>query len=80
MKALNGLNVVVTGALKKYSRKEVFDVIRENGGTPRKKISGRTNLLVVGNTHGITDKISFSEDHWSINVITETEFYKLIGA
>lgn len=79
MKPLQDLNVVVTGSLKKMSRKEVFSVIEENGGFPRKKISGKTNLLVVGDTPWKTEKLSFANEHWIINVITENEFYDLIG-
>ena len=79
MTALNDLDVVITGGLTKMSRNEAFDFIRSQGGRPHKKISGRTNLLVVGSTPWKTQKLSFSEDHWTINVITEKEFYELCG-
>lgn len=78
-KALKNLNVVITGGLKKMSRAEAYEIIKENGGTPRKKISGRTDLLVVGDTPWKTEKLCFADDHWTINIITENDFYSLIG-
>ena len=80
MKPLQNLDVVITGGLKKMTRAAAFDRIRKEGGRPHKKISGRTNLLVVGSTPWQTQKLSFSESHWTIDVITENEFYELIGA
>ena len=76
---LKDMNVCITGTLKKMPRKVAFDRITKKGGKPQKKISGRTNLLVVGDTPWKTEKLSFADEHWMINVITENEFYDLIG-
>ena len=76
---LKNMNVVITGGLKKMTRSEAFEAIKKAGGTPRKKISGRTDLLVVGDTPWMTEKLCFAENHWTINVVTENDFYALLG-
>lgn len=76
---LANLDVVITGELRKMTRETAFYRIRLEGGYPRKKISGRTDVLVVGKTpYWKTQKLSFSDDHF-IDTITEEEFYELIG-
>ena len=76
---LANLDVVITGTLSKMTRDTAFHRIRMEGGRPHKKISGNTDVLVVAQTPWITEKISFSNDHY-INTLTEKEFYELIGA
>lgn len=75
---LNNLDVVITGTLSKMTRDTAFNRIRLEGGHPRKKISGNTDVLIVGATPWKTEKISFSDNHY-IDTLTEDEFYELIG-
>jgi NAD-dependent DNA ligase len=75
---LNNLDVVITGTLSKMTRKTAFDRIRSEGGFPRKKISGNTDLLVIGQLRWISEKLSFADDNY-IDTITEDEFYEMIG-
>lgn len=51
---LKGLNIVVTGTFPTLDRMEVEELIREEGGTPQKSVTRKTNYLVVGNKPGTT--------------------------
>jgi len=75
---LNNLDIVITGTLSRMTRKTAFDRIRSEGGFPRKKISGNTDLLVVGQLSWMSEKLSFALDNF-IDIITENDFYDLIG-
>lgn len=76
---LQGLDVVITGTLSKMTRETAFLRIRMEGGYPHKKISGNTDVLVVGKLpHWETHKVSFSNENY-IDTISENEFYEMIG-
>lgn len=76
---LNNLDVVITGTLSKMTRERAFELIRMEGGWPHKKISGNTDVLIVGKLpHWTTQKISFSDENY-IDTISEDDFYELVG-
>ena len=76
---LNNLDVVITGTLRKMTRANAFNQIILNGGRPHKKITGKTDVLILGKTIGETHKMNYSEEHF-IDTLTEEDFYELIGA
>lgn len=43
-----GRVVVFTGALKSRTRQEAWNDVARTGGTPEKDVTGRTNILVIG--------------------------------
>lgn len=75
-RALEGLTVVVTGTLKKYSRKEIEDLIKQHGGKASGSVSGKTDYLVVGEDAG--SKLEKARS-LGVKTITEDEFERLIS-
>ncbi len=55
------MKIAFTGALDK-TRNEVEDIIRHHGHKFHKKVSGKTDLLVVGGTKEHHDKTSKHRD------------------
>jgi DNA ligase (NAD+) len=49
---LSGMTIVVTGTLKKYTREQIEEAIRVNGGRTGSSISKKTNYLLVGEDAG----------------------------
>ncbi|MFH1189124.1 MAG: NAD-dependent DNA ligase LigA [Candidatus Omnitrophota bacterium] len=73
---LSGKTVVVTGALKLYSRSEIENLIRKSGGKPSSSVSSNTDMLVCGDNAG--SKLDKAKA-LGIKVISEKEFRKLVG-
>ena len=74
---LAGKTVVVTGTLQNYSRKEIEDVIALHGGKATGSVSKKTDYVVAGEEAG--SKLDKARQ-LGIQVLTEDEFEKLIGA
>ena len=74
--SLSGLNIVVTGTLEHFSRTEIQDVIRNNGGNPVSSVSSKTDLVLAGESAG--SKLKKAND-LGIRVISENEFLEMIG-
>jgi DNA ligase (NAD+) len=74
--ALEGMSIVVTGSLEEFSRDEIKDVIRKNGGTSSTSVSKKTDYVVVGADPG--SKAAKAQE-LGVKIITEKEFKKLIS-
>lgn len=68
---LVGETVVVTGTLANYSRDEIKDVIRQNGGTVSNSVSKKTTFVLVGENPG--SKMAEAEK-LGVRVMEEKEF------
>lgn len=70
-----GLTFVLTGALEKYTRKEVADIIENYGGKTSSSVSKKTNYVLAGEEAGSKlDKAL----KLGVTVITEDEFENMI--
>jgi len=49
---LSGMTIVVTGTLKNYTREQIEEAIRVNGGRTGSSVSKKTNYLLVGEDPG----------------------------
>ena len=73
---LTGKTVVVTGTLKKFSRKEMENLIKELGGKPSNSVSANTDFVVAG------EKAGSKQDKarkLGVKVLDEQQFLNLIG-
>ena len=73
---LNGLNIVVTGHISGYSRWDVENIIRNNGGNPQSSVTKKTDFVVRGYKPGTT-KLGAAADK-GIKVIDQKEFFDMI--
>ena len=72
---LEGQTVVVTGTLKNFTRQQIEQMIKDNGGKISSSVSKKTALLVAGENAG--SKLD-KANQLGIEVITEDEFLKRI--
>lgn len=68
---LAGMQFVVTGTLKKYSRTQIEDLIVHLGGKVTKSVSSKTTWLIVGENPGSKYK---KGTELKIGILTEEEF------
>lgn len=73
---LNGLTIVVTGTLPNLGRKEVTELIENNGGKCTGSVSKKTDYLVIGEAAG--SKLTKAQS-LGIPVITEEELLNMIS-
>ncbi|HOQ67128.1 MAG TPA: helix-hairpin-helix domain-containing protein, partial [Candidatus Atribacteria bacterium] len=73
---LAGKTFVFTGALSKFSRDEARVVVEERGGKVADTVSSRVDYVVVGENPG--SKLAMARER-GIKVLTEEEFYQLLG-
>ncbi len=73
---LEGNTFVISGTFEKVSRKELKDLIENNGGKNTGSISAKTNYLVAGANMGPA-KLAKAEK-LGINIISEDEFLAMI--
>ena len=73
---LSGMKIVVTGTLSKYSRKEIENLISDNGGSCSSSVSKKTDFVIVGENAGSkADKAA----QLNIRTLTEEEFESLLN-
>ena len=51
-KTLNNMTFAITGKLNSFSRTEIENIIRENGGSTTRNITKQTNFLILGDSPG----------------------------
>ena len=75
-RALEGKTLVVTGALVKYSRDEINELIARHGGHAASSVSKNTDYVVAGEKAG--SKLDKARQ-LGVKVISEAEFEAMIG-
>lgn len=73
---LSGKTVVATGTLTRFSRSEIEELIRKNGGKAGKSVSKKTDYVLAGTAAG--SKLDNARK-LGVPVLTEDEFLELIG-
>ena len=73
---LNNMVFVVSGKFLNFSREQIHEEIKNNGGKVSKSLSSKTNYLVSGEKIGPMKKIK--ADKLKISIITEDEFMRMI--
>jgi DNA ligase (NAD+) len=74
---LSGKTIVATGKLLSLDRKQINQVILENGGKPAGSVSSQTDFLLAGDKPG-PDKVKKARE-LGITIISEEEFLAMIG-
>lgn len=77
---LNNKNVVITGALRKMQRSQAYQLIINEGGTPKDNMSNIVNILVVADEKINSYTKKMRKAPADIQVISEDTFYSLVGA
>lgn len=72
---LEGLTFVVTGTLANYGRKEIGDLIEENGGKNTSSVSKKTDYLIAGEAAG--SKLTKAKE-LGIPVLSEEDFLNML--
>ncbi|MCK5690745.1 NAD-dependent DNA ligase LigA, partial [Myxococcota bacterium] len=70
-----GQSIVVTGTLKKLSRDEAHELIRQHGGRPASSVSKKTSLLLAGEKAG--SKLKKAND-LGVRVLSEDEWLAIL--
>ncbi|MBN1822193.1 MAG: NAD-dependent DNA ligase LigA, partial [Prolixibacteraceae bacterium] len=73
---LKGLNIIISGTFKNFSREQIKEAIEQNGGKNVSSISKKTSYLIAGDNIGpskLEKAISLN-----IPIINEEEFLKLL--
>jgi DNA ligase (NAD+) len=73
---LSGKTFVVTGTLKRYSREQIEQLIRDLGGKAAGSVSRKTDYLIVGESPG--SKLDKARE-LGVPILSEEEFEKMIG-
>ena len=71
---LAGKTIVVTGTLKNFSRSEIAQVIKDNGGKTSSSVSKKTDFVLIGENPG--SKLDKAQK-LGIDIISEEEFMKM---
>lgn len=74
---VSGKTFVVTGTLKRCSRKEAEDLIERAGGRATGSISKKTDYIVAGESPG--SKLDRARE-LGVTILTEDDFLKMVGA
>lgn len=74
---LDGLSIIASGKLQRYSRDEIIKTIEAHGGRAVSSISKLTSYLIAGENIG-PNKLAKAQQ-LGIPIITEEEFEKMIG-
>ena len=73
--AFSGKTIVVTGTLEHFSRQQIEQAIKDNGGKVGSSVSKKTDFVVAGSEAG--SKLTKAQE-LGVKVITENEFLKMI--
>lgn len=73
---LDGLKIVVTGTLTKFSRDEAEAAIENAGGRATSSVSAKTDYVVVGEAPG--SKVAKAEA-LGVRILDEDEFERLLS-
>lgn len=73
---LSGKTIVVTGALKSYSRSGIEELIRKLGGNPSSSVSKKTDFMICGDNAG--SKLDKAKA-LGVRVISEEDFKKMVS-
>jgi DNA ligase (NAD+) len=73
---LNEKTFVISGVFEKYSRDELKDIIRNNGGKVLTSISSNTDFLLAGEKMG-PSKLE-KANNLGINILSEQDFLRMI--
>ncbi len=73
---LAGMEFVITGTLKAFSREKAQERIRALGGAAKDDVTRKTTFLVVGEQPG--SKLARAQS-WGIKTISEDEFLRLLA-
>jgi len=74
---ISGKTIVVTGSLQTGSRNDIHDKIKSMGGIVGKAVSGKTDILVIGEKVG-ESKLKAATKHGT-EVIAEKAFVEMMG-
>ncbi len=74
---LNGKSFLVTGTLEKYSRKEIQELIKSNGGKVISSVSKNLDYLIIGANPG--SKLDKAQTLKSVTILTEEDFLGMIN-
>ncbi|MGQ0637410.1 MAG: NAD-dependent DNA ligase LigA [Planctomycetaceae bacterium] len=74
--ALAGKTVVVTGALTRFSREQIKELIHAHGGKPAGSVSKQTDYVIAGEKAG--SKLDKARQ-LGVKVLSEDEFLKVVG-
>jgi len=74
--ALNGLRIVVTGTLERYSRDEIASVIHLHGGEMTSSVSKNTSFVLAGANPG--SKLE-KASQLGVRIVEEPEFLSLLA-
>jgi DNA ligase (NAD+) len=69
----NGKTVVITGALKKHTRREAQDMVESLGGKVSSSVSKKTNYVIAGENPGSKYEKAVE---LGIKILSEEELYK----
>lgn len=75
--ALKGMTIVVTGTMISMSRKDITELIEQNGGKCTGSVSKKTDMLVAGENAG--GKLQDAQK-LGIRIITEGELLKMLAS
>ncbi len=71
-----GKTVVVTGALRHYTRDSIKAVLKQIGARPTSSVSAKTNFVIVGEKPG--SKFTKAQE-LGVRILTEEEFMQIAG-
>jgi DNA ligase (NAD+) len=74
---LDGLTVVFTGRLERFTREEIRDLVERHGGSAAGSVSSNTDYLVVGENPGRTKRAD--ADEYGVPTLPEAEFLDLLA-
>jgi DNA ligase (NAD+) len=74
---LNGKSFLVTGTLENYSRKEIQELIKSNGGKVISSVSKNLDYLIIGANPG--SKLDKAQTLKSVTILTEEDFLGMIN-
>lgn len=78
---LTNKNICITGGLVRMQRCRAYDLIKAEGGCPKDNMSSIVDILVIADSkrNTATGK-KIKAERMGISVISEAEFYELVGA